>query len=217
MLILLADDHPLFREGVKPVLNKLDPALRIIEAVDYPSAFAAMRAAQDEIELALLDLNMPGLSGVDGIRQFRAEFPDTPLIVLSAADCAEEVRQILTAGAMGYISKASSSEVILNAIRLVMVGGVYAPPELVSGHGGVTPVIPASARTTPEAARIGSLTERQIEVLSLLKRGLSNRQIADHLAVTEGTVKIHVAAIFRVMGVTNRTEAVLMAQKAGIA
>lgn len=218
MHILLADDHPLFREGVKPVLQKLDTALCLIEAVDYPSAFVAMRQASDEIDLALLDLNMPGSPGLEGIRHFRAEFPGTPLIVLSAADQPEEIRQVLAAGAMGYISKSSPSEVILSAMRLVLAGGVYAPLELVNAQLAMSAPSPSSTAALYAAApRFSGLTERQFEVLILLCQGLSNRQIAEKLHVTEGTVKLHVAAVFRGMGVANRTEALLAAQKAGIA
>lgn len=213
MRILLADDHPLFREGVKPVLLKLDASVEIIEAVDYPGAFDAMRAA-GEVDLALLDLNMPGMTSLEGIQKFRATFSDTPLIVLSAADRTEEIRKVLAAGAMGYISKASSPEVIISAMHLVLAGGVYAPPELLAprSHAAVDP-----APIVNHGHRAHGLTDRQIEVLQLLAQGKSNRQIADDLHLTEGTVKIHAAAIFRTLGVANRIEATLAAQRMGVA
>jgi DNA-binding NarL/FixJ family response regulator len=212
MRILLADDHPLFREGVKPVLHKLDEGVEIVEAIDYPSAFEAMRTA-GEIDLALLDLNMPGMASIEGIQKFRASFGDTPLIVLSAADRTEEIRQVLAAGAMGYISKASAPEVIVSAMRLVLAGGVYAPPDLLAPRGS------AAAEPAPavnHGHRAHGLTERQIEVLRLVAQGKSNRQIADELHLTEGTVKIHAAAIFRTLGVSNRIEATLAAQRMGL-
>jgi DNA-binding NarL/FixJ family response regulator len=204
--VLLADDHPLFREGVKPVLHKLDPDLEIIEAVDYPSAFAAMHQA-GEVDLALIDLYMPGMSGVDGVIRFRAAFPEIPLVVLSASEQAEDIHRLLTAGALGYVTKSSPSEVILNALRLVLAGGVYIPSSLLHHHGNDGEY---------DFSRPAPLTSRQIEVLRELVHGQSNKQIAKSLEVTEGTVKIHLAAIFRILKVNNRTEAVLVAQKMGL-
>lgn len=206
MKVLLADDHPLFREGVKPVLQKLDARLEIIEAIDYPSAFAAMHQA-GEVDLALIDLYMPGMSGVEGVIRFRAAFPGIPLVVLSAAEQAEDIHRLLAAGALGYITKSSPSEVILGALRLVLAGGVYIPPSLLNHpNGGVE----------HDPSRPAPLTLRQVEVLRELAKGQSNKQIAKALEVTEGTVKIHLAAIFRILKVNNRTEAVLVAQKMGL-
>lgn len=206
MKVLLADDHPLFREGVKPVLHKLDPRLQIIEAIDYPSAFSAMHQA-GEVDLALIDLHMPGMSGVEGVIRFRSAFPDIPLAVLSASELAEDIHRLLAAGALGYITKSSPSEVILGALRLVLAGGVYIPPSLLNhANGGVE----------HDPTRPAPLTSRQVEVLRELVKGQSNKQIATVLNVTEGTVKIHLAAIFRILKVNNRTEAVLVAQKMGL-
>jgi DNA-binding NarL/FixJ family response regulator len=218
MQILLADDHPLFREGVKPILQKLDAQVEVLEAVDYPSAYA-ISAQYSAMDLALMDLNMPGGTGIDGIAQFRRRFPDIPLIVLSAADQPDEVREVLAAGAMGYISKASAPAVIVSAIQLVIAGGVYAPPDLLSQRPAppppppVVPVHPAS----PSGPRLSNLTERQLDVVRLIAKGMSNRQIAETLHLTEGTVKIHVTAVLRALDAANRTEAVLVAQKAGLA
>lgn len=206
MKVLLADDHPLFREGVKPVLRKLDPHLDLIEAIDYPSAFASMHQA-GEVDLALLDLYMPGMSGVDGVIRFRAAFPDIPLVVLSASEQSEDIHRLLAAGALGYVTKSSPSEVILSALRLVLAGGVYIPPSLLDHRPDDADQAPP--RPTP-------LTTRQVEVLCELAKGQSNKQIAKALDVTEGTVKIHLAAIFRILKVNNRTEAVLVAQKMGL-
>jgi DNA-binding NarL/FixJ family response regulator len=203
--ILLADDHPLFREGVKPVLLKLDADVELLEAADYPSAFEAMHRNGEGVDLALLDLFMPGMSGVDGVIRFRAAFPDLPVVVLSAAEQSEDIHKLLAAGALGYVTKSSPADVILGALRLVLAGGVYVPPSLVGGE-----------LVAPEAPRNAALTSRQSEVLRELAKGQSNRQIADALKVTEGTIKIHLAAIFRILKVNNRTEAVLVAQKMGL-
>lgn len=208
MRILLADDHPLFREGVKPVLRKLNPPPEIYEAVDYPSAFEAMRR-HGEVDLALLDLYMPGMEALDGVRRFRAAFPTVPLAVLSASEQIEDIRALFQCGAMGFICKSSSSDQILAALRQILQGLPYAPAQWAGTEE-------AEAGAERLRARYPTLTSRHIEVLRQLTKGLSNRQIGAALAVTEGTVKIHVAAIFRILKVNNRTEAVLIAQKMGL-
>ena len=204
MRILLADDHPLFREGVKPVLEKLDPEAEILEAVDFPSAFEVMRQA-GEVDLALMDLYMPGMVGVEGIARFRVTFPAVPLVVLSASEQASDIKHLLAAGALGYITKSSPSETILSALRRVLAGGVYIPPNLPEGTGAA-----------PLSSRYPALSYRQLQVLQELAKGQSNKQIGQALRVTEGTVKLHMAAIFRILKVSNRTEAVLVAQKMGL-
>lgn len=209
MRILFADDHPLFREGVKPVLAKLADAVEIIEAKDYPAAFEAVRNNQD-IDLALLDLYMPGMPGIDGIARFRASFPHIPLAVLSAADERENIQRLLANGALGYICKSSPSDVILSALRLILAGGVYIPPNLLDESDADV------VKIVIEAGKHETLTRRQVEVLRELAKGLNNKQIALNLNVTEGTVKIHLATIFRVLNVSSRTEALLLAQKMGL-
>jgi DNA-binding NarL/FixJ family response regulator len=209
MKILLADDHPLFREGVKPVLLKLSGKVTLIEAMDYPSAFAAMHRAR-EVDLALLDLYMPGMSGLEGVIRFRAAYPDIPVVVLSASEEAADIQKLLAAGALGFINKSSPSEAILDALKLVLAGGVYVPPALLE------PPPVAEAPVLLKNHRNTALTARQIQVLRELAKGLSNRQIGDILQVTEGTIKLHLAALFRLLKVNNRTEAVLVAQKMGL-
>lgn len=208
MKILLADDHPLFRAGVKPVLEKLDRHVTIQEAVDYPSAFETMHQA-GEVDLVLMDLYMPGMSGIEGIIRFRATFPDAPLVVLSASEQREDIQQLLAAGALGYITKSSPSDIILKALRQVLAGGVYAPPDLFPPQEDGSPA-------TPVSSRYPSLSYRQIQVLRELAKGQSNKQIGYALDVTEGTVKLHLAQIFKILKVNNRTEAVLVAQKMGL-
>ncbi len=205
MKILLADDHPLFREGIKPLLHKLDAEIEIIEAKDYHSAFDAARRA-GELDLALMDLYMPGMNEREGVIRFRAAFPDVPLIILSASEQPEDIQHLLDIGALGYITKSSPSEVILHALRLVLAGGLYLPPSLLGGKA-------SPEREDETTQKKAVLTLRQQEVLRELAQGKSNRQIAEALGVTEGTVKIHLATIFRLLQVNNRTEAVLVAQK----
>lgn len=207
MRILLADDHPLFREGVKPVLEKLDPDVEILEAIDFPSAFETMHRAE-EVDLVLMDLYMPGMAGVEGVTRFRATFPEAPVVILSASEQIDDIQRLLAAGALGYITKSSPSDTILGALRLVLAGGVYVPPALLDNSEGAPPSLVSS--------RYPALSYRQIQVLRELAKGQSNRQIGFALDVTEGTVKLHMAAIFRILKVNNRTEAVLVAQKMGL-
>lgn len=210
MRILLADDHPLFREGVKPVLMKLAPKVEILEAKDYPAAFEIARQ-QDEIDLALLDLYMPGMTGIDGVGKFRVSFPHIPVVVLSAAEEHDHIQRLLANGALGFISKASPSEVIIGALNLVLAGGVYVPPSLLSRISDTESSVIELDNGSQE-----TLTKRQVDVLRELAKGQSNKQIARSLNVTEGTVKIHLASIFRILNVTSRTEALLLAQKMGL-
>ncbi len=209
MKILLADDHPMVRDGMKSVLRKLDDHVAILDAQDYPGAFE-LASQHPDLDLVLLDLYMPGMPGVDGVRQFRQRFPAMALVVMSAADEPEDIQRIMAYGALGYITKSSTSQLILSALRLVIAGGVYTPtPNLTERKGA------GKERLDPNQ-KLAALTERQVSVLRELLSGKSNRQIAEKLHVTEGTVKIHLTSIYRILKVTNRTEALLAAQRMGI-
>jgi len=205
---LLADDHPLMREGVRQVLSQLEPAVEIIDAHDYPSLFA-QTAAHADLDLALVDLNMPGFVGMQGIAQYRSRFPDIPLVVLSASESQHDIRSALEAGALGYIPKATSTAGMLAALRQVLAGDLYVPACLGNSLASLHTVGPADF----EALQHSGLTARQLEVARLLAQGCANKAIADMLAMSESTVKVHIAAIFRAFGVANRTEAVLAIQR----
>ena len=208
MKALLADDHPLMREGVRQVLSQLEPPVRIIDAHDYPSLFA-QTSAHPDLDLAVVDLNMPGFVGMQGITQYRSRFPDVPLVVLSASESPHDIRNVMEAGALGYIPKAASTAVMLAAFRHVLAGDVYFQSGLGNDHGGACSAPPA----TFGALQHSGLTARQLEVARLLAQGCSNKAIAGMLTMSEGTVKVHIAAIFRAFNVTNRTEAVLAIQR----
>jgi len=205
MKTLLADDHPLVREGVRQVLAQLEPPVEILDAHDYPSLFAHA-ALHPDLDLALVDLNMPGFVGMQGITQFRNRFPDIPLMVLSASESPHDIRRALEAGALGYIPKASPTAVMLAALRQVLSGGLYVPAGLDGRHSAA----PAAGFA---ALQHSGLTARQLEVARLLAQGCANKAIASMLAMSESTVKVHIAAIFRVFNVSNRTEAVLAIQR----
>ncbi|HEY9099210.1 MAG TPA: response regulator transcription factor [Thiobacillus sp.] len=206
MKTLLADDHPLMREGVRQVLAQLEPSIEIIDAHDYPSLFA-QTAAHADLDLAVVDLNMPGFVGMQGITQFRSRFPDIPLVVLSASESPHDIRNALEAGALGYIPKAASTAVMLSALRQVLSGDLYMPTCL--GDSGLHNAPAADF----EDLQHSGLTARQLEVARLLAQGCANKAIAGMLAMSESTVKVHIAAIFRAFNVSNRTEAVLAIQR----
>jgi len=208
MKTLLADDHPLMREGVRLVLSQLEPPVEIIDAHDYPSLFA-QAAGHADLDLALVDLNMPGFVGTQGISQFRNRFPDIPLVVLSASESSHDIRSALEAGALGYIPKAASTAAMLAALRQVLAGDIYVPSCLGNSDAGLHTVAPADFA----ALQHSGLTARQLEVARLLAQGCANKAIAGMLAMSESTVKVHMAAIFKAFGVTNRTEAVLEIQR----
>jgi len=208
MKALLADDHPLMRAGVRQVLSQLEPPVEIIDAHDYPSLFA-QTALHPDLDLALVDLNMPGFIGMQGIAQYRNRFPDVPLVVLSASESPHDIRNALEAGALGYIPKAAPTAVMLVALRQVLAGDLFAPPCLGNGHGGPHAVVPVDL----EVLRDSGLTARQLEVARLLAQGSANKAIAAMLAMSESTVKVHTTAIFRALGVSNRTEAMLAIQR----
>jgi DNA-binding NarL/FixJ family response regulator len=208
MKTLLADDHPLMREGVRLVLAQLEPPVEIVDAHDYPSLFA-QAALHADLDLALVDLNMPGFVGMQGITRFRSRFPDIPLVLLSASESPNDIRSALEAGALGYIPKAASTADMLAALRRVLAGDVYVPPCLGNSDAGLHSVAPADF----EALQHSGLTARQLEVARLLAKGCANKAIGGMLAMSESTVKVHVAAIFKAFSVTNRTEAVLEIQR----
>ena len=211
MKILLADDHPLMREGVCHVLAQLSKHVEIVEAHDYPTLFSQAEHHPD-LDMALVDLNMPGLTGVQGVVEFRTRFPEIPLVVLSASESHSDIKRVLDAGALGFITKASPPAVMVSALQLVLAGGIYVPSLMVEPDSGLHGQDAAAFG----ALRHSGLTTRQMEVLRLLVQGNQNKVIARALDLSEGTVKIHVAAIFRALNVNNRTEAVLAAQHLGI-
>jgi DNA-binding NarL/FixJ family response regulator len=204
--ILIADDHTLFRDGLRYVLAQLDEGVEILEAKDCTEALALVSSRPD-LELVLLDLAMPGMDGLAGLRVLRARRPSVPVVILSASEEPADVRHALDAGAMGFIPKASGSAVMLGALRLVLSGGVYLPPAyLERSQSGRTPITASSADTL-------GLTPRQHDVLRLLGRGQSNKEIARVLGLAEGTVKLHISAILRALDVPNRTSAVIAAAR----
>lgn len=210
MKIILADDHALFREGARHLLQQLgEEGIEVLEAATCQEAIAYADQHED-IDLALLDLHMPGVVGVECVVHFQAAHPDVPVVVLSGSESRPNVQAVLDVGALGYIPKSSSSQVMLSAIRLVLSGGIYLPPLVMDQELAATEAMapPSQRGVTPCC-----LTERQMDVLKLLAAGKPNKLIARELGLGEGTIKVHLAGIFRTLEVSNRTEAVMEAQR----
>lgn len=209
MNILIVDDHPLIREGLANVLAELDGTVQVHEADDVAPAVAAA-AAHNDLALILLDLGLPGANGMSLLADMRARRPDVPVVVLSANDDRAVVQEAIELGAMGFISKRSSTKVLVSALRLVLAGGVYVPPQAL----GASPAAPPAAAEGASCASLG-LTPRQIEVLALLVQGKPNKIICRDLDMSEGTAKTHITAILRTLGVSNRTQAVFTLARLG--
>ncbi|MFN8720700.1 MAG: response regulator transcription factor [Rhodospirillales bacterium] len=209
MRILIGDDHLLFREGLRRLLEQLSADAEFVDASTFDEVLASAASASTDIDLALIDLQMPGWPGFRGIETLRGHLPKTPIVVVSASESVSDMKAAFEHGASGYIPKSSSVKVMLGALNLVFSGGVYVPPAALLSPDGADG---AGLVQTP-SGRYGtaSLTHRQWEVLNCLREGKSNKQIAYELGLSEGTVKIHVTAIFKSLGVKNRTQAVLAA------
>ncbi|MFM2042872.1 MAG: glycerol metabolism activator AgmR [Pseudomonadota bacterium] len=221
MNILIGDDHLLFREGLCRLLTQLDSSATFTEAGTFDEVMVLARGDED-FDLILMDLQMPGWPGFGGIQQICELQAGTPVVIVSASESQGDVRAALDAGASGYIPKSSSVKIMLSALNLVFSGGIYVPPAAIQGDtaagaGGMAPAgggmgggnggglgnVGATGNGLP------SLTQRQRDVLRCLREGKSNKQIAYELGLSEGTVKIHVTAVMRSLGVRNRTQAVI--------
>jgi len=208
MKILIVDDHPLIQEALQHVLAALDPALELIQAQDASEAHAAL-SREPDTDLILLDLALPDSDGFELLGDLRREWPGMPVLVLSATHDRSTVEHALDLGAMGFIPKTANTRVLLEALRLVLSGGVYLPSESGRASGGIRP----RAVTRPD--QLG-LTLRQADVLKLLVQGKPNKLIRRDLRLSEGTVKVHVSAILRALNVRNRTQVVIELARRGV-
>jgi len=214
MRALIIDDHPLIQEAIGNVLRKVAPHAEILVAAGCERALEIAREhAEPDLDLVLLDLNLPGLSGIAALKRWRALFPGVPVVILSASDDQQTVLAAMGAGAAGFIPKSSSNEVMQSALRLVFAGGKYLPSQLLEGAGRAASV--ARQRTMLAVETLG-LTGRQSEVLRLIATGASNKAICRELGLAERTVKAHVTAVFRALKVSGRTQAAIEAAKLGL-
>jgi len=205
--ILVADDHALIREAFRHLLTDLVNGVIVLEVGDSEGAHQLIEQHSD-LDLVLLDLRLPGKGGMAMLEQLRTDHPPLPIVVVSALEDPGTVRTALARGAMGFIPKSSSNEVMLNALRLVLSGGRYLPPEILSGDGG--------AAAPPRSMDQVHLTDRQREVLALMVQGKSNKHICRELGLAEATVKIHVTAILRALRVTSRAQAIVAVNQLGL-
>jgi two-component system, NarL family, nitrate/nitrite response regulator NarL len=209
MKILLIDDHVMFRQGMKFLLADLDESLEFSEAGTCEEAVASLTA--DGADLILLDLIMPGATGLTALRQIRDEFSAIPLAIVSSIDDPGRIREMIEAGASGYVPKSSSSEVLIAALKLIIAGGVYLPPAVLDFAPD-----PNRDGVVNRQFQANMLSSRQTAVLLKAIQGIPNKVIARDLHIAEGTVKAHLSAAFRILGVHNRTEAVFATARLGL-
>ncbi|OQW55118.1 MAG: DNA-binding response regulator [Proteobacteria bacterium SG_bin9] len=203
--LVIADDHPLFRGALRQAVASGMTAAQVDEAGSFEELTALLETSSD-VDLILLDLSMPGISGFSGLIYLRAQYPAVPVVVVSASDDLETIRRSMEFGASGFIPKRFGIETLHDAIAKVMAGDVWVPPDIDLSVGG-----------DPELMRlrdrIVTLTPQQVRVLMMLSQGLLNKQIAYELGVSEATIKAHVSAILQKLGVESRTQAVIAAAK----
>ena len=203
--IVIADDHPLFRGALREAVSSVFGKAEIAEAGSFDEVSKLLDKG-GEVDLILLDLSMPGVRGFSGLMFLRAQYPSVPVVVVSANDDPSVIRRCMDFGASGFIPKTLGVEQMRDAIKGVLGGGVWTPPD-VDLSGG------SDAESAALMARLATLTPQQVRVLMMLSEGMLNKQIAYELSVSEATVKAHVSAILQKLGVDSRTQAVIAAAK----
>jgi DNA-binding NarL/FixJ family response regulator len=204
--ILVADDHPLYRDALVSAIGGLKEDCEVSVSGSFDDAMKKL--ADDEFDLVLLDLQMPGSQGLSGLAQLRAHYPSAPVVIVSATEDTGTIRRSLAMGAAGYVPKSSSIDEMREAVRLVLLGEVYVPENIDPNSG-------ATDEESELIERLRSLTPQQTRVLGMLGEGLLNKQIAYELGVSEATVKAHVSAILLKLRVDSRTQAVIQLGKLG--
>jgi len=206
--IVIADDHPLFRGALRQAIASLMPTSRVVEA-NGMEALNETLGAEKEVDLILLDLTMPGVQGFSGLISLRAQYPELPVVIVSANEEPLVIRRAIEFGASGFIPKSLNVDAIGAAIAAVLAGDSWTPPDI--------DLTAAEDRETSNLVRrLATLTPQQVRVLMMLSEGLLNKQIAYELGVSEATVKAHVSAILDKLGVDSRTQAVIAAAKIGV-
>jgi len=213
MKVLVVDDHGLIRQAMHGMLKKLRRDIVVLEASDSDEAFDVIEKNRD-VNLVLLDLTLPGRDGFSVLMDLREKYPAIPVVVLSAAQDPSQVMKAFGLGVLGYIPKSADSEVMRNALRLVLSGSTYIPPEILT-HSGIPRLELASPPPAAKAPLDIGLTQRQMEVLALVVQGKNNKTICRTLDLAETTVKNHVSAILKALNVSSRTEAVIAVNELG--
>ena len=215
MKILIADDHVLFREGLKLILKQFDQEMDLIEADSFEEA-ARVADSSADLDMVLLDLKMPGVMGMDGLVDIRRRVGETPVVIVSGAYSKPDIAQAFKCGAAGFIPKTLGSRAMYSAINLVLSGERYVPSlAFVDEELEPTPATAPEAKTDSAEDPFKTLTPRERDVLELLVQGMSNRQIADKLQLQEVSIRARLTGIFKKLGVNSRTQAVGVAIRKG--
>jgi len=216
MKVLIIDDHEMLREGLRRVVEQLGApgeSVMVLQAGSYARGVDIASQNRD-LDLVLLDFNLPNVEGFAALVDLQERFPDLPVVIVSGQDDPQLMRETLERGALGFIPKTSNGPVILNALRLVLSGGTYVPREAMAARKPAPP--PPPARAPDEALSRLGITPRQADVLSLMLAGKPNKVICRELNLAEGTVKTHIAAILKALNASNRVEAVIAASRLGL-
>ncbi len=204
--IVIVDDHPLFRGALNQALSASLDSAEIVEAGSLDELTTKLTNGL-EVDLILLDLSMPGVQGISGLVFLRGQYPEIPVVIVSANDDPTTIRRCMECGASGFVPKSQPVDRIRQAVRSVLDGNVWTPPDIVLSTGG------GDDDTSDLLVRLSSLTPQQVRVLMMLGEGLLNKQIAYKLGVSEATIKAHVSAILQKLGVDSRTQAVIAVNK----
>lgn len=208
MRVLLVDDHPLFREGLKGLLLGLDPAVQVEQAGSVAAAEALQGQAFD---LVLMDLQMPGTQGMEALQRIKAMFEASAVVVVSGDESPLTIQRAIQHGAAGYVPKTTDPSVTIQALRLVLAQGTYLPPEALRQPGAANEAAAPPPKPTPNWPQ--ELSPRQLAVLRCLLQGKPNKVIAREIGIAEGTVKAHLWAVYQLLGVNNRAQAMYRAHE----
>lgn len=209
MKVLIADDHALFRDGLSMHLEQIDPEAVVFQAGSFSQA---LKIIDDEkkLDLVIIDLDMPDMAWEEGIEELKKKSNGARFVVVSATEDGKSIRKTMENGISGYIPKRSDPKIMTGALKLILDGGTYLPPSILESGSN------SGNASGENKSRGKTLTNRQSQVLELVAQGLSNKQIAYEMGVSEATVKLHINALLRSIGATNRTQAVIIAQKMGL-
>jgi DNA-binding NarL/FixJ family response regulator len=210
MKILVADDHPLYREAVTTQLHRLYPGSDVEEVGTFDDIVSSAKKSDAPFDLFLVDFHMPGMME-EGIANLAAAYPGTPITVISGTANTEDVRASIRAGAKGFVSKTATADHLAHTIQLVLSGGTSVPADMLAA-----PETPLNAQTSPDPDWLGRLSPRERQVMTAVARGISNKQIGRELNLAEVTVKLHLRSIFRKTGAKTRAECAVLATKAGL-
>lgn len=206
MKILIADDHTLFRESLSLMLVRIEDREPTIIQADNSEHAIRLAEQHDDLDMILMDIDMPGISGMSALKTLREVAPDVPIIMISAEEGSHLISRAIDLGARGFIPKTTSANVMLSALRLVLNGGIYLPEQVLAAYQG----------NGIDSGNEQKLTPRQMEILRLLQKGEQNKNIARQLNLSESTVKVHVRRVFTALDARNRSQAVNHAIERGI-